>query len=347
MVDKDEGAQPAAPQSSLTAESAHTPLPTGLMVGLALFLLAAIAGVYWWTHSQQHTSGAPQAPEHAQQGAGAMDPTKVEAMVQGLLERLKANPNDATGWMMLARTYGVVGRANEAVDAYAKAVALRADDAALLVDYADALAVKNQRSLDGEPIRLVQKALTIDGRNVKGLAIAGKYAFDHQDFAGAVQHWQKVLDYGTPESLFAKQIAPELAQARQRLGVAAPAVVPPAAVASSASVRGTVTLASSLRAAVAPEDTVFITARAVSGTRLPLAIVRKQVKDLPVAFVLDDSMAMSTEARLSAAGKINVTARISKSGNPMPQGGDLIGSIGPVDAGASGLVLEIRDAVKP
>ena len=111
--------------------------------------------------------------------------------------------------------------------------------------------------------------------------------------------------------------------------------------------RGSVTLVPSLAAKAAADDTLFITARAVEGSRMPLAVVRKQVKDLPLAFNLDDSLAMSPAGRISAAGKVIVTARVSKSGNAVTQPGDLVGQTGPVSVGTTALVVEIRDVVKP
>ena len=113
-----------------------------------------------------------------------------------------------------------------------------------------------------------------------------------------------------------------------------------AALAASA-VSGTVRLSPKLQALVEPDDMVFIFARPAEGSRMPLAIVRKQVKDLPVAFTLDDSTSMSPAARLSGAQRVIVGARISKSGQAMPQPGDLQGLSEPVKVGTTGLLLEI------
>jgi cytochrome c-type biogenesis protein CcmH len=80
---------------------------------------------------------------------------------------------------------------------------------------------------------------------------------------------------------------------------------------------------------------------------MPLAILRKQVKDLPLDFTLDDSMAMSPANALSGSKKVVVSARVSKSGNAMPQPGDLSGQSGEVSVGAKGLHIEIHEVVKP
>jgi cytochrome c-type biogenesis protein CcmH len=80
---------------------------------------------------------------------------------------------------------------------------------------------------------------------------------------------------------------------------------------------------------------------------MPLAILRKQVKDLPLQFTLDDSMAMTPANALSGVPQVIVGARVSKSGNAMPQSGDLSGQTGAVKVGATGLKLEIKETVKP
>jgi cytochrome c-type biogenesis protein CcmH len=108
-----------------------------------------------------------------------------------------------------------------------------------------------------------------------------------------------------------------------------------------------VTLSAALAKQAQPEDTVFVFARAATGSRMPLAILRKQVKDLPISFTLNDSMAMSPSNALSSVPQVIVGARISKSGNAMPQPGDLSGQTDPVKVGATGLKIEIKDAVKP
>lgn len=130
-------------------------------------------------------------------------------------------------------------------------------------------------------------------------------------------------------------------------------LTPPRATASvvgavaGATVSGTITLAPALAKNAQPEDTVFVVARPQEGSRMPLALLRKQVKDLPLQFTLDDSMGMSPTVKLSTAEKVVVTARISKSGNAMPEKGDLSGQSAPVAVGAKGLTIEINTAVKP
>ena len=328
-----------------------------MMAGLALVVVAIAAAGYAYNASRGPLTGET---ESAEQGPNS---AQVVAMVEQLAQRLKSNPQDADGWAMLARSYSVMERNDEALAAYQKAIALRKDDPGLLVDYADALAVKNRHSLQGEPMALVQRALAINPDHIKGLAMAGTDAFVRKDFGKAVKYWGRVEQIGAPESVLVQRVVASLQEARKLAGLpplsgtaqalAAPPIAPsqasqPAAPgAPAASISGTVSLSPALRAQVSSEDTVFIFAKAAVNGRMPLAAERKQVKDLPYTFTLDDSKAMSPAALLSGAGQIIVSARVSKSGNPMAQPGDLSGQSGPVALGATNIRLEIKDAVAP
>jgi len=281
--------------------------------------------------------------------AHATDSEQIAAMTEKLAARMKEQPDDAEGWAMLARSYSVLGKHPEALKAYEKAVGLRKDDATLLADYADSLAVKNNRALDGEPMKQVERALKLDPRNLKALSLAGTHAFNKKDYAGAVRNWEKVVQFGAADNTLVQQIQPGLAEARSLAGLPAVPSLDPGkdAVPAGATVSGTVTLAPELRKLAQPEDTVFVFARAAAGSKMPLAILRKQVKDLPLQFTLDDSMAMTPANAISGVPQVIVGARVSKSGNAMPQPGDLSGQTGAIKVGATGLKLEIKETVKP
>jgi len=330
-------------------------LPRRTLAVLAALVLSVAGAGYWWMGSPHGWGVEPVVPSEpaassAEAGGGPhpMDDEQIGAMTDKLAVRLKAQPQDAQGWAMLGRSYTVLGRHAQALDAYRRAVALRADDAQLLADYADALAVLNNSSLAGEPMTWVQKALKLDGRNLKALWLAGTDAFERQDYAGAIRYWEQVVALGPGDSPQVQQVQSSLAQARELArrapGQAAVAAQPPSALASK-SVSGTVSLAPALSPQAAPEDTVFIFARAADGRGMPLAVLRKKVRDLPLHFTLDDSLAMSPAARLSSASSVIVGARVSKTGDAMPRKGDLWGESGPVKLGAAALQVDISGTV--
>ena len=168
---------------------------------------------------------------------------------------------------------------------------------------------------------------------IKSLALAGRVAFEQRDFAGAVGYWERILPFAPPESEFARTVAESIAEAKTLSGSAA------------ASLQGVVRLDPALKAKVAPGDTVFVLARPADGSKMPLAVLRTTIDKLPYAFTLDDSMAMAPNAKLSNHPKVVVVARISKSGNAMPQKGDIEGLSAPVAPGASGLSVVLSRVV--
>jgi cytochrome c-type biogenesis protein CcmH len=252
-------------------------------------------------------------------------------MVERLAAKLKDKPDDVEGWKMLGRSYGALGRFPVAAEAYAKAAARAPRDADLLVDFADVLAMANGQRLAGDPEKLIERALQIDPKNLKGLALAGTAAFNRGDFAGAAARWERMLALLPADSEDARVIRDNIEQARAKAGAAV-------------KLAGTVSLSPKLKGRAAPDDTVFIFARAAEGPRVPLAVLRKKVRDLPASFSLDDSMAMAPGARLSGFPRVVVGARISKSGNAVPQPGDLQGSSAEVANDAAGVKVMI-DAV--
>jgi len=297
--------------------------------------------------------GTPEglAPEQAQAGAHDISPQQVEELIAKLAARMKESPENGEGWVMLARSYAALERYSEAAAAYAEAAKRIPGDAQLLVDYADVLAMAQGSNLEGEPEKLVQRALAIDPNNPKALALAGTAAFNRQQYAVAVKYWQKLAAVLPPGSEMAGAVQNSIAEAQSLAGGAKTAVAPkdaPAASSASApsQVGGTVSLSAALKARVAPDDTVFIFARAANGPPAPLAVLRKRVADLPAQFVLDDSMAMAPGMNLSSFDPIIVGARISKSGKPGRQPGDFEGLSKPVKVGASGLAIVIDQEVR-
>jgi len=268
---------------------------------------------------------------------------QIEEMVQRLADRLQQNPDDIEGWRMLGRSYTVMGRFPEAANAYSKAAARSPRDPQLLADLADALAMARGQKMAGEPEELVLRALQIDPNNLKALALAGTAAYDRNDFRGAVGYWQRMLPHVAADSEDARTIQSNIDEAKAQLAQQ-PGATKKAAAAGGVS--GTVNLSPKVAAQAAPDDTVFIFARAADGPPMPLAAVRKKVRDLPVRFTLDDSMAMNPERKLSAFPKVVIVARVSKAGTPAARSGDLQGMSTPVASNAKGVTVTI-DSLLP
>jgi cytochrome c-type biogenesis protein CcmH len=339
-----------------TQSAAWTAAILGSAIPIVALLLYVALG--------NHDAFAPMAARSAEAGADHdVTPEQVEAMAANLAARLDREPANVDGWVMLARTYYAMNRHADAARAFDRAVALVPDNADLLADYADSLGAA-EGGLRGKSLELIERALKADPTHWKALALAGTAAFNRKDYRQAVDYWERMKKTVPPDSSIAGSIDASIAEARELGGLkastaaAAPAVAlagaPAKANAGSAaaaaplpgaSIAGTVSLAPTLAAKAAPTDTVYIFARPAEGAKMPLAIIRKQVKDLPFPFSLDDSMAMTPNFALSNFSAIVVGARVSKSGNAAAQSGDLEGLSPAVSVGATGLSIVIDRAL--
>ncbi|HTR58974.1 MAG TPA: c-type cytochrome biogenesis protein CcmI [Casimicrobiaceae bacterium] len=351
----EEVGQPKPTTSSRPSRRAWT-------IALALFVLIPLValGLYRWLGNPDAmtlaTAGNSTTSQHS------MSDPQLAAMVESLAQKMKSRPDDAEGWTLLGRSYAAMGRYSDSADAYAHAASLVSDDAALLADYADTLAMAQGRSLAGKPSELIQRALAIDPKNPKALALAATAALDARDFDAALGYWRRLQAQFPDNSDDARQVGSIIAEIetaqREGKGVAggklatrterpappqtsAPAPKPVA----GATIAGRVDIAPALASKVALSDTVFIFARAVDGPRVPLAVLRVPAGELPKSFTLDDSMGMAPGAKLSAAQSVVIEARVSKSGNALPQSGDLSGKSAAVKPGAAGVQIVIDQVV--
>lgn len=339
------------------APPARKPWIVAALVGLSLPALCV--GLYLKLGEPRGLdpqAAAAPAESHEQQFGDA----KIVEMVETLSRKVRERPDDVQGWSLLARSMNALGRYPEAVDAYEHLARLVPDNADVLSDWADALAMKQGRDLKGRPYELVKRALVLDPKHQKSLALAGTAAMNEGDFAGAQRYWTTLSALATPEDQ--QRIAAILEEVRGRAAAAgkplpaakglaaAPAQPPPSAPpspkaqapkAGGATVSGNVSVAPALAPKIAITDTLFIYARAEGGPRVPLAVLRGGARELPKDFVLDDSMAMAPGMNLSGAAAVRIEARVTKSGNATPQPGDLVGTSAVVKPGARDVKIVI------
>ena len=322
-----------------------------LSLGLAIIIPAVAIGLYfkWGAYD-----GVQQKQWLAQmEEAGAPD---VAVLLKQLEQRLEENPDNPDGWFMLARSHmslGDYGKAAEAFRRLAELLEPNPQEAATVYGlYAQALYFANQGRFDASVQQAIDAALQRSPDEINALGLLGIRAFEQARYGDAAGYWQRVLDLH-PDSPNADTIRAGIARARELMehggqnAQSAPAPVgepvAPDAATNGPALRVSVSLSPALAAQAAPEDTLFVYARAVEGSRMPLAIVRKQVADLPLEVTLDDSTAMGPMAKLSSAEAVEVIARVSKQGTPTPSSGDLEGMVAPVSLkpGAQSVQLEI------
>ena len=332
---------------ALPGEAAAAPAarkPWAAIATLAVALPACAIGMY--------VAFGDPASLRARPVPAKLDDAQVVAMVENLAAKVRERPDDARGWALLARSMAALGRFDESAKAYEHLVGLVPNDAQVYADYADALAMAQDRSLAGKPQELVRRALAIDPRNAKALALAGTAAMDAGDFAAAANYWRSLAAEMPPGSDDERQVLAILddvnarAAAAGRPLAASPPLAKAVASAGSAKVAGSVRIAPALAGKAAAGDTLFVFARAEGGSRMPLAVLRTTAGAMPLDFSLDDSMAMSPMAKISTASAVRIEARVSRSGGATPQAGDLVGSSDVVKPGASGVKILI-DKVLP
>lgn len=319
----------------------------GLAVAIGVLLPALVFVLYAFLGTPEAVTGK-QAGKGGAQGEHALSPEQIAGMVEKLALRLQENPDDGAGWLMLGRSYAVLGRYPESAAAFGRALTLLPPDAQHYADFADITAMAQGKSLIGAPEKLVRKALEIDPRNLKALALSGTIAFDHQNYAVAIREWQKVLALVPEDSPVAAGIQGSIRDAENRMAISGKQTetAKDSMPAAPARVAGIVELNAGLRAGVSPDDTLFIFARAVDGPKMPVAMLRKKVADLPLKFSLDDSMSMTPQFKLSTVGQVIIGARISRSGDALPRTGDLEGLSSPVMVGTENAKILIDSTVK-
>lgn len=348
-----------------STQQAAAPLRSNRTLAIVLAVLLPLFSVPLYLYL-----GNPSASLSLKEQVVARDDGETsEKGIAALEAELKKRPENPNGWYMLAQGYIKQKRYLEASNAYAELVKLVPNEAQVWSNYADVYAMSHGKTLQSEEVsKFLSQALSLDENNISALALSGSAGMERKDYALAITSWQKLLNQLQPDSPDAKRFVADIQEARGLLAkqpdgkkklaeldkilaklAAADASeqgAGPVAGKSGATISGKVSLSPGLAAKVSPNDTVFILARAAQGPKMPLAVFRKQVKDLPIDFTLDDSMAMRPELRLSGFPQVVVVARVSRSGNPMPQPGDLEGVTGTVKPDSKGLNVVINSVVK-
>lgn len=343
----DDAVKPSTPASTVVWRKPW------LSIALLVFVVP-VASMVMYSVLGEPAALDPMALKQGVDSSAEVTPEKLTEMATALTRRLQDEPNSMEGWVMLGRVQRARGHFEESAEAFAKALALSRDDN-LSIERAEVLAQKNGGSFAGEPWSLIQRVLTADPHHLNALFLAGSASYAEMNFTTALRYWERAREVVPAESPDAPELDRAIAEARNKLGL--PAIPPRAASAvtdtqaskaalAASSISGRVTLVKELQGLVAPTDTVFVYATPVTGSRMPVAILRTTADKLPLDFVLDDSMAMSPSAKLSGMDEVTVRVRISKSGQATAQPGDYGVSLTPVKPGAKGLNLMVRDTLQ-
>jgi len=350
LADVGDAAVADAPNASSTAVVWRKPW---LSIGLLVFVVP-VASMVMYSVLGEPAALDPLALKQGADASAEVTPEKLTEMATALTRRLQDEPNSMEGWVMLGRVQRARARYEESAEAYAKALTLSRDDN-LSIERAEVLAQKNGGSFAGEPWSIIQRVLTADPHHLNALFLAGSASYAEMNFNTALRYWERAREVVPADSPDAPELDRAIAEARDKMGL--PAIPPRAtnaaaemqankAALAASSISGRVTLVKELQGLVAATDMVFVYATPVTGSRMPIAILRTTADKLPLDFTLDDSMAMSPNAKLSGMDEVTVRVRISKSGQATAQPGDYGVSLTPVKPGTKGLNLMVRDTLQ-
>ena len=331
------------------------------LLAVALLLPASALLLYRLVGAPEALDPANVRPPEAQHSAADMD-----RAIAGLAAKLNQEPNDPQGWALLGRAYQATDRAEESREAFRQAHEHAPDDNDIAVEYAQAIALAApDHRLQGEARTLLEAVLSKDAKNQRALWLLGISDYQSENYANAIATWKTLLPMLAPDSDVARSVRNEIADAEARRDgrpppepevarESAPAVTqarPPVgneqAAATSPHLVVNVELDPKLKDKVDAEATLFVFARASNGPPMPLAIRKLKASQLPLTVTLDDSMSMMPAMKLSKFPEVVVGARVSKSGNAMPQSGDLQVLSAPVDSSRSEPIALSIDQVVP
>ena len=297
------------------------------VIGLCIFIFALSSGFYFFLGD---------APQVAQQKLDQpMTQESVEKMVSEFALKMEKEPENLKGWAMLARSYQILGRYDEAAKAFGRAGSFVDSDPQLLADYADVLVSNANGNFSGKPLQLINKALKLDPNNLLALWLSGTVAFNAGNYLAAVQSWESLQKLLPPQSDEARSIGASIAQAQSKGKLIASTPI------SKQAVSGTVEISPALKAKVKSTDIVMVIARK-PGERMPVAVLKVGVSDFPMRFEINDALAMNPNSLFSQLVEVSIEVRISKSGMAMPEPGDLISTPQTIKVGSSNIRLLVN-----
>jgi len=296
------------------------------VIGLCIFITVLSAGFYFPLGDATRIAEKNTEQPMTQEG--------VEKMVTEFAAKMEKDPTNLQGWVMLARSYRILGRNEEAAKAYERAGNFIDSDPQLLADYADILASNANGNFSGKPQKLINQALKLDPNNLMALWLSGTASYTAGNYKAAVQTWEKLAQQLPPGTEDVRSIEASIADARAKGGLSAQASV------NTKGISGKIEISADLKSKVKSGDIVMVIARK-PGERMPVAVLKTSVSEFPMNFSLTDALAMNPSAPLSQLSEASIEVRISKTGMAKPEVGDLISAVQIVKVGANNIRLVI------
>nr|WP_255682970.1 tetratricopeptide repeat protein [Dyella sp. 2HG41-7] len=308
-----------------------------LMLAIALVVPLGTVFLYGKIGTPSTLNGVPQQ---------AQTITDVNQALDELRAHLAAQPNDAQGWLLLAQADMEMHQPDQARDAFEHVLKIRPNDTTAMVGWAEAdSTARPDHLIDGRARDLLEQSVKLEPNNQRGLWLLGISDFQQGRYADAASTWRILQPQLQPGSSVAQAVAQQIALADSRAASTSPGGTAPDQPAQESGLQVDISLAPALQTKLATGDTLFVYARAENGPPMPLAVTRLDASKLPTTVTLTDAMSMTPSMKLSSASRVIVGARVSHSGNAMPQPGDLEGDVGAVDVHSASPIHIVIDKV--
>lgn len=351
--------KPVATMSS--GRALWAPISLSLMVPVAAFVM------YLQWGASDRLALPPEPEQAANHPSSNHNDQSMAVQVEKLRSRLESTPDDAQGWFTLGRTYLALEQFQEAHDAFATVTQIVGEHAEILSQQAHSLYMLYGHQMSADVQALIDRSLELDAEDPGTLGLLGIYAYETGRYVEAIETWQSIIDSERP-NVNRQGMQSAIDQALQQLAQQG-IDYQPTAVADGraddsadnnsdnnsdnnadnnadnpalASLRVEVTLSPELVGRTQPNQVVFIYAQAAQGPRMPLAVAKMKVSDLPARVTLDDSMAMGPMAKLSSVDQVQIKATVTQSGTPGAKSGDLLGTFGPVVVAGHDSLIQIN-----
>ncbi|MCE9934994.1 c-type cytochrome biogenesis protein CcmI [Aeromonas salmonicida] len=244
-----------------------------------------------------------------------------------LRTRLKDDPNDYRGWLLLGRLSLDGNDPDMAREALERAYDLAPQKTMVAVPYAQALMMTGD---DAQADQLLSSAIALDPANIEARSVYAFMALQKEDFKTALMRWREMLPLMEKGSTRYAMVERSIDYAEQQLKQRGIAVTTPGT-ANKSDEQGQqlevkkgefpihVTLAAGIQM---PEDAhLFVFAVVPNGPPMPIAVKRIAGPTLPVTLSLGDGDAMMEGSKLSAYPQLQFKARLSRGGNVMNKEG--------------------------
>ena len=270
--------------------------------------------------------------------------------IQSLEKDLSVDSDDVNKWVLLARSYVKKQNFKKAAYAHEEALKILPEEADLMIELADSLAMIDDGNLSGRPMKIITRVLEVEPTHQKALALAATNAMNNTEIENAISYWSRLKDTLPTNSDESEKV---LNIIRALKGESPPGL-------DSSSTRnlgekvleGKLSIDNDLFSVIQKSFTtksnIFLIVKEKNGAAIPIAVKKIPYRDFKDSFIkrkfinfkISDIHSMRTDVKLSDFIEVIVLARLSLSGQVKPQAEDLTTNVSLVKSDAKSVDLQ-------